>query len=76
LTGWQRAEAGEQAFGQPPAPTPPQPPAEVPSAQPSEVQELKQQAADLTQALEQIQRRLDELEDSSQNTPPPEATAE
>ena len=61
LTGWQRAAASEEAPGEPVAP-PPEPPPTTIQAQPEEVAALKDQAADLSRTLQQIQDRLAALE--------------
>ena len=75
LTGWQRAATGEQAADDPvaPAPTPPAPPNQV---EQDEVATLKDHAADLSRSLQEIQSRLDKLEERNQVGPSAESASE
>ncbi|MGC9455068.1 MAG: DUF5320 domain-containing protein [Phycisphaerae bacterium] len=61
LTGWQRAAMGTPAWGAPPAAA--YPPAAYPAAGPEdEAEALKAQAQNLQEALEDIRKRLNELQ--------------
>jgi len=61
LTGWQRAAAGEPAFGAvPPVPTPAAPaPASTAADKDRQIALLKQQVESMAQVLEGINQRLD-----------------
>ena len=68
MTGWQRAAAGEQAFGEPVSP-PPEPSTPTNQAEQEEAATLKDQAADLSRVLDEIQSRLADLEKKAEENP-------
>lgn len=68
LTGWQRAAMGRPAFGAAPVAAPYGPPVYGAMSNQQELDALKAQAEGLTDALDGIRKRIDELEAADTKT--------